>query len=205
MKNEYLSTGRTGQKEKTRDRILQAAKALHDQGIEFNMENVAKKAGISRATIYRYYSNKDVLSAEAVLDMRTRTPEQIVSEFSEADLKTTLLGIQRYYNNLAIKNEKAFRKYLSVILNPENPVSARGGRRIRALSMAVETKNGPISEEDRENLIYIGTLMMGIEAFIVTRDVCQLDEEAAEKVLEWGLKTLLKGLHCKESRGKEIS
>jgi hypothetical protein len=40
---------------------------------------------------------------------------------------------------------------------------------------------------------------MGIEAFIVTRDVCQLDEESAEEVLQWGLKTMIKGLHCKAS------
>jgi AcrR family transcriptional regulator len=196
MKNDYLSKGRTGQKQKTREKILQAAKEIQGEKAEFNLENVAKRAGISRATIYRYYSNRDILSAEAVLDMRTRTPEQILSEFSQADLETTLLGIQRYYNDLAIKNEKAFRKYLSVILNPENPVSARGARRIRTLSKALEDKKSSFSNRDQQRLIYMATLMMGIEAFIVTRDVCQLDEESAEEVLEWGLKTMIKGLRC---------
>src|SRR5210317_1577494 len=134
MKNEYLNKGRTGQKQKTREKILQAAKEIQGKGVEFSLEKVAEMAGISRATIYRYYSNNDILSAEAVLDMRTRTPDQILSAFTKADLETTLLGIQQYYNTLAIKNEKAFRKYLSVILNPENPVSVRGARRIRTLS-----------------------------------------------------------------------
>ena len=202
MNSEYLNKGRTGQKQRTREKILQAAKELQVKGIELNLENVAKRAGISRATIYRYYSNKDILSAEAVLDMRTRTPEQILSEFSQTDLETTLLGIQRYYNNLAIKNEKAFRKYLSVILNPENPISDRGARRIRTLSSAVEEANNSFSDRDQERLIYMATLMMGIEAFIVTRDVCQLDEEAAEEVLQWGLKTLLKGMRCKDSEAE---
>ncbi len=199
MKSEYLSKGRTGQKQKTREKILQAAKELQGDGVEFSLEKVAQAAGISRATIYRYYSNKDILSAEAVLDMRTQTPEQILSEFPQADLETTLLGIQRYYNTLAIKNERAFRKYLSVILNPENPVSVRGARRIRTLSEAVEGRNHNISEEDQEKLVYIATLMMGIEAFIVTRDVCQLDEDTSEEILQWGLKTLIRGLQCKES------
>lgn len=199
MKNEYLNKGRTGQKQKTREKILQAAKKLQGKGVEFSLEHVATVAGVSRATIYRYYSNKDILSAEAVLDMRTRTPDQILSEFSESDLETTLLGIQRYYNTLAIKNEKAFRKYLSVILNPENPVSARGARRIRTLLRAVEDKNSSIASKDQERLVYMATLMMGIEAFIVTRDVCQLDEETSEEVLHWGLKTLIKGLQCKDS------
>lgn len=200
MRSEYLKKGRARQKQKTREKILQAAKELQGQGVEFSLEKVAEAAGISRATIYRYYSNKDILSAEAVLDMRTQTPEQILSEFPQADLETTLLGIQRYYNTLAIKNEMAFRKYLSVILNPENPVSVRGARRIRTLSEAVEGKNHNISEEDQEKLVSIATLMMGIEAFIVTRDVCQLDEGSAEEVLQWGLKTLIRGLQCKESQ-----
>ncbi len=110
-----------------------------------------------------------------------------------------MLGIQRYYNTLAIKNEKAFRKYLSVILNPENPVSVRGARRIQTLSRAVEDKNSSISGKDQERLVYMATLMMGIEAFIVTRDVCRLDEGSSEEVLQWGLKTLIKGLYCKDS------
>lgn len=198
MKNEYLSKGRTGQKQKTREKILQAAKELQGQGVEFSLEKVAEVAGISRATIYRYYSNKDILSAEAVLDMRTQTPDQILSKFSQADLETTLLGIQWYYNTLAIKNEMAFRKYLSVILNPENPVSARGARRIQTLSKAIEGKDSTISRKDQEKLIYLATLMMGIEAFIVTRDVCQLDEDTSEEILQWGLKTLLKGVQCKD-------
>ena len=199
MKNDYLNKGRTGQKQKTREKILQAAKELQGKGVEFSLEHVAKVAGVSRATIYRYYSNKDILSAEAVLDMRTRTPDQILSEFPESDLETTLLGIQQYYNTLAIKNEKAFRKYLSVFLNPENPVSVRGARRIQTLSRAVEEKNSSISGKDQERLVYMATLMMGIEAFIVTRDVCRLDEGSSEEVLQWGLKTLIKGLYCKDS------
>jgi hypothetical protein len=100
---------------------------------------------------------------------------------------------------LAINNEKAFRKYLSVILNPENPISVRGARRIRTLTSALVGKKHALSEEDQKRLVYIATLMMGIEAFIVTRDVCQLDGEAAEEVLQWGLKTVIKGLHCKAS------
>ena len=199
MNSTYLSKGRTGQKQRTREKILKAARELQGKGIELTLENVAKRAGISRATIYRYYSNKDVLSAEAVLDMKTRTPEQILSEFSQTDIENTLLGIQRYYNDLAIKNEKAFRKYLSVMLNPENTVSVRGARRIRTLSKAMEQKQSSISPEDQKRLVYIATLMMGIEAFIVTRDVCQLDGEAAEEVLHWGLKTMLQGIRCKDS------
>ena len=193
MKNEYLRQGRTAQKQKTREKILQAANRLQHKGGEFTLEKVAELAGISRATIYRYYSNKDVLSAEAVLDMRTRSPEQILADQKEGSLKEAFLGIQEYYNQLAQDNERAFRKYLSVLLDEDNQVNKRGARRVRTLTTALDEREVPLSHDEKKKLIYIATLMMGIEALIVTRDVCRLDENESKEVLKWGLDTLLKG------------
>ena len=193
MKNEYLRQGRTAQKEKTRERILQAAHRLQHKGGEFTLEKVAERAGISRATIYRYYSNKDVLSAEAVLDMRTRSPEQILLDQKNGSLEEAFLGIQEYYNQLAQDNERAFRKYLSVLLDEDNQVNERGARRVRTLTGAMDKYEVPLSQEEKKKLVYMATLMMGIEALIVTRDVCRLDEIESKEVLKWGLNTLLKG------------
>ena len=193
MKNEYLRQGRTAQKQKTREKILQAAHQLQHKGDEFTLEKVAELAGISRATIYRYYSNKDVLSAEAVLDMRTRSPEQILLEQKDRSLQEAFLGIQEYYNQLAQDNERAFRKYLSVLLDEDNQVNERGARRVRTLTGAMDKYEVPLSQEEKKKLVYMATLMMGIEALIVTRDVCRLEENESKEVLKWGLNTLLKG------------
>jgi AcrR family transcriptional regulator len=193
MKNEYLRRGRTAQKQKTREKILQAAHRLQHKGGEFTLEKVAERAGISRATIYRYYSNKDVLSAEAVLDMRTRSPEQILLDQKDGSLEEAFLGIQEYYNQLAQDNERAFRKYLSVLLDEDNQVNERGARRVRTLTGAMDKYEVPLSQEEKKKLVYLATLMMGIEALIVTRDVCRLDENESKEVLKWGLNTLLKG------------
>lgn len=194
MKKEYLNKGRTEQKQKTRNKILQAAKRLQQEGGEFSLEKVAEMAGVSRATIYRYYSNKDVLSAESVLDMRTLSPEQILSNLEESSLEEIFLGVQQYYNKLSIDNERPFRRYLSVILDEDNQVNVRGARRVRTLTRALEQHQVSLSEADKMKLIYISTLMMGIEALIVSRDVCQLDEQQTNEVLTWGMKTLFKGL-----------
>jgi hypothetical protein len=51
----------------------------------------------------------------------------------------------------------------------------------------------PLSQEEKKKLVYMATLMMGIEALIVTRDVCRLEENESKEVLKWGLNTLLKG------------
>lgn len=196
MKNEYLKKGRKEQKQKTRDKILQAAHRLQQGGGEFSLEKVAELAGVSRATIYRYYSNKDVLSAEAVLDMRTLSPDQILANLEDASLEEVFLGVQEYYNELSIENERPFRRYLSVILDEDNQVNVRGARRVRTLTTALERHQAPLSGEDKRNLIYISTLMMGIEALIVSKDVCQLGEQETRDVLAWGMKTLFKGIFC---------
>ena len=194
--NEYLKTGRTGQKEKTREKILRAAHQLQQNKGGFSLEKVAQLAGISRATIYRYYSNKDVLSAEAVLHMRTLTPDQILADLNDVPLEEAFMEVQRYYNELATNNERPFRRYLSVLLNEDNQVSVRGARRVRTLSQVLKDRPTAISQGTQEKLVYMATLMMGIEALIVTRDVCQLDAKSSDEVLRWGMKTLLKGVYC---------
>ncbi|MEQ9582166.1 MAG: TetR/AcrR family transcriptional regulator, partial [Arenibacter sp.] len=75
MKKEYIQTGRINQKLETRGKMLESAKQLVGQGIDFNLEDVANKAEISRATIYRYYPNVEILSYEVGIDLGTKSPE----------------------------------------------------------------------------------------------------------------------------------
>ncbi len=194
MKETYLEKGRSGQKRRTRDKLLDAAHSLLREGGEFSLEAVAERAGVSRATVYRYYSNKDVLSAEAVLDMRTRHPDAILETLEQEDLRTTLAGILNYYNKLTADNEAAFRTYLSVILSADNEVNQRGARRVQTLERALQDKGRLIPEEHRERFVHIATLLMGIEAYIVMKDVCGLNTQAADDTLAWGLQCLLNGV-----------
>ena len=80
MSDNYIKSGRTNQKLETRSKILTGAKYFINKGITFTLEDVAKKSGISRATIYRYYSNVEILAAEAGLDISTIKPETIIQK-----------------------------------------------------------------------------------------------------------------------------
>ncbi|MEM1001750.1 MAG: helix-turn-helix domain-containing protein, partial [Bacteroidota bacterium] len=77
MKDSYLDKGRTNQKLETRNNILDSAQYFMQQNLEFNLEDIAKRTGISRATIYRYFSNTEILMAEAGLHISTKSPETI--------------------------------------------------------------------------------------------------------------------------------
>lgn len=194
MKEKYINTGRKKQKLKTRNQILASAQNFLNKGQSFTLEDVAKEAGLSRATVYRYYSNVEVLSVEAGLDLNTDSPEAIVKGLKGLPVEEIILGIQDYYNRFTIDNEAAFRKFLSVVISAESPESKRGARRKRALQIVFTENKLSLEKSDRENLANIATVLMGMEALIVTKDVCRLNDQESLELLQWGLKMILRGV-----------
>ena len=191
MKKEYLGTGRKNQKLKTRDRILESAQHILKKKRNVTIEEVASHADISRATIYRYYSNIDILAAEAILDLNTKSSEEIIEEIKDLGLKDAILAVQEYYNNLTIDHEAGFRKYMSVVLNEEQSKQMRGARRKKTLAMLLKQRNTTLQSQEIDNLVNVATVLMGIEPFVVTKDVCHLNNKESKQVLHWGLEKII--------------
>ena len=191
MKDDYIKTGRTNQKIATRGKILISAQYFLNNGIDFNLEDIANRSGVSRATIYRYFSNVDILAAEAGLDFKTKSSETIYENLKGKTLKHKILEIQDYYNMLAIDNEKLFRKYISAVLNSSTPTHKRGARRKKTLQLVLKNTNHTSKEKkDLSNLL---TILMGIDPLIVTKDVCGLNNSESIKLMKWGIELLLEG------------
>lgn len=194
MSKQYIQKGRKTQKLKTRDKILRSTQKLLEKNKDISLEDVAKEADISRATIYRYYSSIDVLAAEAVLDLNTKSSEDLYDEVAGKNLEEAILSMQDYYNQLTIDNESGFRKYMSVVLNNDHSDKMRGARRKKSLMMLLDNKAQHMSAQEKENLANIATVLMGVEAFVVTKDVCGLNNEKSKKLLNWGMERLLKSI-----------
>jgi len=192
--NEYLNSGRSNQKLKTRNKILSSAQKLLNKETFFSLDEVAEVSGLSRATVYRYYSNVELLAAEAALNIYTHPPEKIYSDLKEQDLTEKILGIQRYFNQLAIDHEASFRKFLSIALSTTQDIPKRGARRTETVKLALEQHKTNWPPQVLQNFIYIATVLMGIEPLIVTKDVCQLDDKQSSDVLRWGLQMLIRGI-----------
>ena len=192
MKNSYVTEGRVNQKLETRNKILASARYFIEKGTDFTLETIAKKAGISRATVYRYYSSVEILSSEAVLDIQTKSPKAILEDIKESDMPTVVKAIQQYYNVLALNNEEAFRTYVSIAMTNNDSTIKRGARRKKTLQLALERADIPVKEKN--NLINFLTVIMGIEPIVVTKDVCGLNNQESKEVLSWGLEMILRGL-----------
>ena len=193
MSKQYIDTGRKKQKLKTRNILLKTTQKLIAQGANFSLEKVAIEAKVSRATIYRYYSSIDVLSAEAGLDLNTESPNAIYKKLQHLGTPEKILAIQAYFNQLTVEHEAAFRKYLSIVLASDSPIAKRGARRPKTLQLTLAQKDLGLDEIQSQNLANIATVLMGIEAFIATKDVCGLSNEASRQTLQWGLEMVLKG------------
>ena len=190
MKKDYIQTGRINQKLETRHKILESAKQLVRKGIDFNLEDVANNAEISRATIYRYYPNLEILSYEVGIDIGTKTPEDIIEDLKDCSLNDMLMGIQNYYNEHAVNNENAFRKYLSAVLTSASE-KKRGARRNRTLQLALMKSH--IRPKEKKDLVHLLAILMGIEPLIVAKDVSGLDNQEFKELMSWGMKLVLKG------------
>ena len=198
MNKEYIKSGRVNQKLETRNKVLASAQYFIDKGLEFTLEDIAKKSKISRATIYRYYSNVEMLSVEASLDINTLSPEEFIKNYQGKSIMEIILGIQDYFNTLAIENENAFRKYLSINLVSSHSEIKRGARRKKTLQLAF--KNSNLDTKKKEKLISLLTLLMGIEPLIVAKDVCGLNDEQSIETMEWGMQLILKGFFESENK-----
>ena len=95
----YLESGRISQKKKTRDLLLATAKEMLVNGENISVEQVALEAGISKATAYRYFSNKDILLKEASLQRGLIDKEDLFGEIDESDLKTRVEKLIQYQKN----------------------------------------------------------------------------------------------------------
>lgn len=198
MKKEYTASGRQNQKLQTRQKILETARQLMANGKNYTLEDVAQETNISRATIYRYYSHVDLLSAEAVLDMQASTPELVYEGLKSNSTEGKILEVQDFYNSLALNNEAAFRKFLTIVIDNHNlKEGTRGRRRINTLQMVLEEDSTLFTNEEKRRLLNIASVMMGMEPLIVAKDICGLSDADAKETLQWGLQMVLKGIRSK--------
>ncbi len=197
MKSNSLKEGRINQKIKTRARILNAAKTLMSNNRNISLEEVAHKAEVSRATIYRYFPNIDLLCTEASLDIHYLSPDELYEKAKDMTLENRIYYIQKYYNQLAQNHELIFRRYLSAVLkeSTESKKKIRGARRVDAMNLVMDSFKNELSKEDLKNLKNIASILMGIDSLIVAKDVCGLSNKQTNDTLKWGVEMILKGIY----------
>ncbi|HEX2526004.1 MAG TPA: TetR/AcrR family transcriptional regulator [Geminicoccus sp.] len=192
---------RVAQKQRTRQALLQAARELLAEGRQPTVPEAADRAGISRATAYRYFSRPEEMAQEAVLDAVAVEFERIdldIARFSEPVRRAE--HVVAAVLKMVLAREELFRTFLSLSAAGER-AGQRGGRRIRWLREALAPVQGDLPPKAFERLLHGLALTCGIETIVVLKDVCSLDDPQAENTARWVAGLLVEGA-LREASGR---
>ncbi|WP_245480277.1 TetR family transcriptional regulator [Neorhizobium sp. NCHU2750] len=160
-----------------------------EAGTSFSVADVADASGISRATAYRYFSKPDDMLREAVLDAvaeQVHLPDEIARNGTVEQRLDEMVG---QIFRMVAGNESLFRAFLAASVTGDQ--IQRSARRLPWLAEALQPAEGRLSKPAFEQLLAGLSLLTGIEAIIVLRDVCGMDLEKGEHVVRWSAQAML--------------
>ena len=191
-----LDKGRIIQKLKTRETLIFKANELLKNGSLSSIEQVAKEAGISKATAYRYFTNLDSLKREASLQLKAETPDNIFADIAPNDLKARLQRLIDYHYHLFTENENEFRLFLSSVIGEsvsKKNHTSRCGRRIAIITEALQPIRSTIPKKEFDYMVNALSLVFGIESITIYKDLCVLDNREVLKNWKWTVNRIVFG------------
>lgn len=195
--------GRYKQKRRTRAAILTAARELIRQGKVPSVADAADAADVSRRTAYRYFPTQEQLLVEAQLEAERPVFERLFEAPELAhDVEARLDALVRTMYAELQATEALMRAMIRLTVDrirDERTTDAaeaepvrRGYRRIDWIELALEPVRNQLDELSFERLVSGLALCIGIEAFLVLRDIRGLDLSTAEEVSCWVARSLLR-------------
>ncbi|MEP3277657.1 MAG: helix-turn-helix domain-containing protein [Stappiaceae bacterium] len=174
---------RTAQKNRTRAALLASARRLMAEGEELTLARVAEDTQISRATVYRYFSEPGTLAAEATLDFNVTPTAELLDGLQ--DIRQRVHKIARYYLEITRTHERYFRQFLAKTLDvwqKQTDVELRGARRIAAFTEALEPVRDHMGATEFEDLALRLSMITGIEQHIILEDILHVDRKTGYRL-----------------------
>lgn len=189
--------GRTNQKQRTRQALIDAAKALAANGRTLTIADVAEAAQVSTATAYRYFSNPNDLVLEAAV---ARLPASKITADLPDNPADRIDEVVRRLAEFQFGDEALWRAILranlerwaqQAALDPEERMPIRGRARIDMVQEALAPLAEKLPPQVYRRLTMATMLVCGMEALVAARDACGLEPDEATKVMRWAAQALL--------------
>jgi AcrR family transcriptional regulator len=184
-------------RERTAQLLEQTARAQLRDGGEMTVAAVAERAGVSRATAYRYFVGNDAVTVWATRPMSAEpgAAEMPVTPEPE-ELGDRAARLVRDQGAWAFEHERELRALLALSLAPDaedRGVSRRGKMRRRQWIEDGLLNHLPdnITAEHRSRLAVALTPLFGSDAVVWTQDAAELDQEQALDLMAWIARTLV--------------
>jgi AcrR family transcriptional regulator len=196
-----LDTGRVNQKRRTRAALVDAAKAMLQDGITPTVAQAAEAALVSRTTAYRYFPTQEALLLEVAVNVDVDDIEALVAEpVDAAGAGDRAVQVLQLLNEHVLAEEVQYRTTLRLYLDQwlaayaegDGPPVVRVGRRDRWLHQIFAPLRGSVPDADVDRLVAGLSMVCGAEAITVLRDISGLEPEEALAVTEWAARTLIR-------------
>ena len=177
--------------------MLDTAIALMQDGQSPSVSDVAQAAGVSRATSYRYFPSQAALvdtvvdaALGPILDWRPQSPHapERVADLMAVSLQR--IGAFEATFRAALKlSLDQWARTRAGTLGEEAPLSR--GHRVELLRDAVAPLRGTVSDGDLDRLAKGLSLVFGIEAFVVLKDIWRMEQDDVEATINWVAQALI--------------
>jgi AcrR family transcriptional regulator len=189
MSTSYVSSGRTAQKQRTRDHLLAAARRLIENGDTPRVEDVARESGISRTTAYRYFPTRAELLAAAF-------PETVAASMlpdpAPEDTTERVTTVVTAIIDMVDRTEPQQRAMLRLSLGDQpHELPLRQGRAIGWLREALEPLSDDLGEEAVHRLAVALRSVCGIETRVWLTDIAGLSRDEVRGLQLWMVGALL--------------
>jgi AcrR family transcriptional regulator len=192
MSTAYEKRGRVGQKQRTRNALISATRALLQQGGGTpTVEEVAVAASISRTTAYRYFPNQASLIAAAHPEVDALS---LLSPDIGKDPAVRLKAAVTAFIDIVINTEAQLRTMLRLSLEQTEPhvdFPLRKGRAIGWFEDALAPLRSELGEAGVHKLAIAIRSATGIESLVWLTDVGGLSRKDAAEVMQWSAHGLL--------------
>ena len=189
----YIHTGRTNQKTRTRDALIEAARRLLANGVTPTLEAAAAEASIGRTTAYRYFPNSRALLAATYPEIEMHS---LLGADPPEDPLARLEIVAESLTRRIVEHEPEYRTQLRLALEGEpaggESLPLRVGRRIEWIEDALAPLRERMPQPELRRLVYGIGATLGIEAFVWLTDMAGLSREEAVEVMRSNAHTLLR-------------
>ncbi|MGN7147613.1 TetR/AcrR family transcriptional regulator [Arthrobacter sp. SAFR-179] len=188
----YADGGRTGQKRRTMDALVAAARALVAAGRTPTVDQAAEAAGVARSTAYRYFPGQRELLAAAHPETARAS---MLPDAPPLDAAERLDAVVVEFTSMILETEAQQRTMLRLSLEstdgPDRSLPLRQGRAIGWLTEALMPLRGELTDQQIHKLVLAIRSAIGIEALVWLTDVGGLDREEAIESMRWTAAALL--------------
>jgi AcrR family transcriptional regulator len=192
MSRPYADVGRTGQKHRTLEALVAAARQLVASGATPTVDEAALVAGVARSTAYRYFpGQRELLAAAHPETART----SMLPDNPPEDVAERLDAVVREFTGMIIETEAQQRTMLRLSLEPadghERALPLRQGRAIAWIAEALAPLQPELSDAEIRRLVLAIRSAIGIESLVWLTDVGGLSRDAAIASMRWTANALL--------------